>query len=203
MPRACSASITSGSRPAAGPGVPSGLAGDLARHDRHERALIGPDLEHQIDQLRPRIAFDVVLDRRARAASARAIVAHILRRDVAPSARGCTVMPGAPAVRRSTPPRRARSACVPPRELRSVATLLTLTLEANHDQSHCASSGQIWSSMPADSASMTQSTRSTACRVALSECSLHGVDDLLRPARGSRPGRCPSSITRSSGSVPE
>src|SRR5262245_2493228 len=43
---------------------PAGLAGYLAGNDRHERALVGPHLLNERDQLRSRIPFDVVFDPR-------------------------------------------------------------------------------------------------------------------------------------------
>ena len=41
---------------------PPGLAGDLPRANRDERALVRPDRTNQIEQIGPRIAFDVELD---------------------------------------------------------------------------------------------------------------------------------------------
>ena len=105
---------------------PAGLAGDLARRDRHERALVRPHREHQRDQIGPRIAFDVELDVGRLRLEQRGDLADVAGVMCRSSARGCTVMPGAPASSTPAPPR-ARTATLPPRELRSVATLLTLT----------------------------------------------------------------------------
>ena len=110
-------------------GRPSGFARDLARLHRHERALIGFHGEHQIEEPGARIAFDVEFDaalerRRARRRS-RARPAVVMCRA---SARGCTVIPGAPAsmhVRTAS----MTDGSWPPRELRTVATLFTLTDE--------------------------------------------------------------------------
>ena len=129
-PAACRSADDRGQLLAVGvSGRPAGLARHLARRDRHQRALIGPHLAHQLEQLGPRIAFDVELDRRAERASdtprsSRTSSGVMCRA----SARGCTVIPAAPAADADVRPPRARSAARPPRELRSVATLLTLTL---------------------------------------------------------------------------
>src|SRR6185295_12626276 len=61
---------------------PAGLAGDFAGHHRHQRALIGPDFVDQREQIRPRITFDVVFDRRPNPRERACDVANILRRDV-------------------------------------------------------------------------------------------------------------------------
>src|SRR3954464_7377813 len=71
------------------------------------------------------------------------------------SARGCTVMPGAPAARH-TSTASSRSGSRPPREFRSVATLLTLTLR--------------------------RAAISPQPSALSSEVFFHHVDDLLRPA---------------------
>ena len=108
-------------------GRPARFAGDLAGLHRHERALIGLDREHELEEPGPRIAFDVELDAALAAAPARSAIsctsAVVMCRA---SARGCTVMPGAPAsmhVRTAS----ITDGIVPPRELRTVATLFTLT----------------------------------------------------------------------------
>ena len=169
---------------------PAGLARDLARHHRHERALIGPHLLDEIEQLRPRIAFDVELDRRraacaARARSSRTSSGVMWRR----SARGCTVMPGAPAATQ-TSTASSTLGSRPPRELRSVATLLTLT------------DSRIMT-FKARSAIGSSTSALSGAAMPLSKVLLDDVDDFLRPARGSRLLVSPSSMTRSSGSVPE
>src|ERR1700683_2443788 len=41
---------------------PAGLAGDLAARHGHERALVRPDGQHEIEQVLARIAFDIELD---------------------------------------------------------------------------------------------------------------------------------------------
>jgi hypothetical protein len=43
-------------------GRPAGLAGDLARLHRHQRALVRADLVDQLEQAGPRIPLDVELD---------------------------------------------------------------------------------------------------------------------------------------------
>src|SRR5204862_5072073 len=43
-------------------GAPASLARDFSGNDRPERALIRPDLLDEIEQIRSRIAFDVVFD---------------------------------------------------------------------------------------------------------------------------------------------
>ncbi len=63
-------------------GRPARLARDLARADRHQRALIGADAPHELQQIRPRVAFDVVLDPAAERREKPCDVAHIGRGDV-------------------------------------------------------------------------------------------------------------------------
>jgi hypothetical protein len=95
-------------------------------------ALIGPDRQCHRDQVRPWIALDVELDGTAAAprcaASHAAMSVTSVRRMCRSSARGCTVMPGAPA---ATPLDRAHDAWQrAAARLRSVATLLMLTESA-------------------------------------------------------------------------
>ena len=131
MPRACSAGDRRAQRDSGVSDRPAGLARDLARRHRHERALIGLHGERHLDQIRPRIALDVELDRADRASAGAASSRGDLgaRRACGcarSSARGCTVMPGAPAARHVSTAS-ITLGIAPPRELRSVATLLTLT----------------------------------------------------------------------------
>ena len=127
MPRSCRSSTRRAQRVDGRVGRPSGLARDLAREHRHQRALVRTHLAHQLEQIRPRIPFDVELDLAAPRREERRDLAHVAAADVALiGAR----MHGDAAARR----RRGRRATAsmtdgsaPPRELRSVAILLTLT----------------------------------------------------------------------------
>ena len=60
---------------------PAGLARDFAWHHRYERALRGPNFQHQLEEIGPRIALDVVLDLR-RALQQLGDVVHIRASDV-------------------------------------------------------------------------------------------------------------------------
>ena len=53
MPRISSTSVVS---------RPAGLTRDLPGRDGHERALVGPHVANERQQVRPGIAFDVELD---------------------------------------------------------------------------------------------------------------------------------------------
>ena len=61
---------------------PAGLARYLAGNDRHQGALIRPNLVDEIEEFGPRIALDVVFNRRRAAAEAQRDRAHVFRRDV-------------------------------------------------------------------------------------------------------------------------
>src|SRR5690606_13135254 len=63
-------------------GRPTRLTRDFAWHDRHERALVRLDLEHEVHQVGPGIAFDVVLDAIAERRETRRDVAHVSGCDV-------------------------------------------------------------------------------------------------------------------------
>ena len=78
-------------------GRPSGLTGDLARLDRNKRALVGLDVVHQLDEIRPWIAFDVELDTPFHRLQIRAMSWTSVVVMWRASARGWTVIPGAPA----------------------------------------------------------------------------------------------------------
>ena len=64
------------------PRLPARLTRDLARHDRHQRALIGPNLLDEIQQVRARVALDVVFDLRPLPAQRSRDVAHVAGSDV-------------------------------------------------------------------------------------------------------------------------
>ena len=49
-------SVGSGAR------LPTGLARDFPRYHRNERALVRTHFAHQLQQVRPRVAFNVVFD---------------------------------------------------------------------------------------------------------------------------------------------
>jgi hypothetical protein len=76
---------------------PSRFAGDLSGLHRHQRALIGPDLEDQLQEAGPRIAFDVELNAALERCELVRDFVDVPDRDVPLVARGCTVIPGAPA----------------------------------------------------------------------------------------------------------
>jgi hypothetical protein len=61
---------------------PSRLTRHFTGHDRHERALLGLHLLHELEQLRTRIALDIQLDLRPERRQAARNVAHIVGRDV-------------------------------------------------------------------------------------------------------------------------
>ena len=108
-------------------GRPAGLAGHLSRLDRHERALVGRTsrtIASRSGRGSPSMLNSIRLPS---AASSREIALTSAMVMCRASARGCTVIPGTPA---ATHTRTASITLgsVPPRELRSVATLLTLTL---------------------------------------------------------------------------
>jgi hypothetical protein len=61
---------------------PSRLAGDFARLHRHQRALMRPHRQHQLDEIRAGIAFDVELDALAQRGEFVGNFQHVLPRDV-------------------------------------------------------------------------------------------------------------------------
>ncbi len=63
-------------------GRPSCLARDFAGQHRHERALIGPHSLNELDEIGPRIAFDIEFDSRPLAFQRLHDVVHVLRLDV-------------------------------------------------------------------------------------------------------------------------
>src|SRR5262249_8675476 len=67
---------------------PAGLAGDFTGDDRHQRALIGPHFVYEVEQIRPRVALDVVFNVPVAAAERHSDVTNILRRDVTPIVTG-------------------------------------------------------------------------------------------------------------------
>ena len=107
-------------------GRPSSLARDLARPHRNQRALLRLYRVDQFDQIRPGIPFDVEFHAgpalETQPPMSRTSAAVMCRA----SARGCTVMPWAPAAMQTSTASRTEGTC-PPREFRIVATLLTLT----------------------------------------------------------------------------
>ena len=107
-------------------GGPSRLAGDLARMHGHERALVGLHLVHERDQIRPRVALDVELNAPPERREQRGNLPHVGRGDVT----GVGARMHGDAGRASgqhTFTASITEGVAPPRELRSVAILLTLT----------------------------------------------------------------------------
>ena len=105
---------------------PSRLARDFARLHRNQRALRRANLEHELEKIGPRITLDVVLDL-GRALQQLGDAVHVRRSDVtlvgARMNRNARRAGGD--ARRETAS--STSGSLPPLELRSVATLLTLT----------------------------------------------------------------------------
>ncbi len=83
MPAAFRPSIAGRSASERASARPAGLARDLAGLHRHQRALVRPRLEHERQEVGPRIPFDVELHPVATRREVRGDLAHVVGTDVA------------------------------------------------------------------------------------------------------------------------
>ena len=94
--------------------------------DRNDRALLGDHLVHQVDEVWPRVALHVELDAGANAVQPHGNVAHVVGRDMPLVGAGMHRDPADASIQADVH-RIEHPRLVAARELRSVATLLTLT----------------------------------------------------------------------------